>query len=105
MRSPLAVFLLGSISLLGVILMGPGAAAPAWAQLPGGKPPAAETPPHGYVIRKPLKGSAIPADYTFVFTRDEIYVPIIVRKPKGNGPFPVITMASVAEESLVSMAG
>ena len=31
-------------------------------------------------------------DLTFVLTRDEIYVPVAVRKPKGDGPFPVITM-------------
>jgi dienelactone hydrolase len=59
-------------------------------------PVAAELPPHGYVITKPVPGSAIPADYTFVLTRDEIYVPIAVRKPDarqfGNGPFPAITM-------------
>ncbi len=63
-----------------------------WAQIPSGKPPAPETPTHGYVITKPVKGSDIPADYTFVLTQDEIYLPIAVRKPKGNGPFPVITM-------------
>jgi dienelactone hydrolase len=31
-------------------------------------------------------------DLTFVLTRDEIYVPIVVRKPAGAGPFPVIVM-------------
>ena len=55
-------------------------------------PVAAELPPHGYVITKPVPGSDILADYTFVLTRDEIYVPIAVRKPKGNGPFPAIIM-------------
>jgi dienelactone hydrolase len=64
----------------------------AWAQLPGGKPPAEETPTHGYVITKAVKGSHSPADYTFVLTRDEIYIPTAVRKPAGNGPFPAITM-------------
>jgi dienelactone hydrolase len=39
-----------------------------------------------------VKGSRIPADYTFVLTRDEIYVPIAVRKPEGSGPFPAVTM-------------
>jgi dienelactone hydrolase len=63
------------------------------AQLSTGKPPAESIPPHGYVIAsKPLKGTDTPADYTFVLTRDELYVPIIVRKPKGNGPFPAVTM-------------
>lgn len=87
-----AMLLAGSIGFLGVMLLGMDLAVPIWAQLPGGKPPAPETPPHGYVISKPIKGSNVPADFTFVLTRDEIYVPIIVRKPKGNGPFPAITM-------------
>ena len=55
-------------------------------------PIAAELPPHGYIISKPVPGSDIPADYTFVLTRDEIYVPIAVRKPKGSGPWPAIIM-------------
>jgi dienelactone hydrolase len=55
-------------------------------------PVAAELPAHGYVITRPVPGSEIPADYSFVLTRDEIYVPIAVRRPKGKGPFPVITM-------------
>ncbi|NDQ57975.1 MAG: hypothetical protein GZ088_12965 [Acidipila sp.] len=62
------------------------------AQLSTGKAPVAETPPHGYVITQPITGTNVPGDYTFVLTRDEIYVPIIVRKPKGDGPFPAITM-------------
>jgi dienelactone hydrolase len=53
---------------------------------------APELPSHGYVITRPVRGSDIPVDLTFVLTRDEIYVPIAVRKPKGNGPFPAITM-------------
>ncbi len=76
------------------LLHGPRITKVARAQFPSGKPPAPETPPHGYVITKLVKGSDIPADYTFVLTRDEIYVPIAVRKPKGNGPFPVLTMGS-----------
>jgi dienelactone hydrolase len=59
---------------------------------PAAKPPAPETAPHGYVITAPVPGSNIPADYTFVLTRDELYVPIAVRKPAARGPFPVITM-------------
>ncbi len=49
-------------------------------------------PSHGYVMTKPVPGSDIPMDVTFVLTRDEIYVPIVVRKPRGAGPFPVIVM-------------
>ena len=55
--------------------------------------PAPQLSSHGYVITKPVRGSEIPVDLTFVLTRDEIYVPIAVRKPPGNGPFPAITMA------------
>jgi dienelactone hydrolase len=53
---------------------------------------APELPSHGYVITKPVRGSDIPADYTFVLTRDEVYVPIAVRRPRGGGPFPIIAM-------------
>ena len=60
--------------------------------VPTGKTPVEESPSHGYVITKPVRRSKIPADYTFVLTRDEVYLPIAVRKPTGNGPFPVITM-------------
>jgi dienelactone hydrolase len=31
-------------------------------------------------------------ELTFVLTRDEIYVPVAVRRPRGAGPFPVIVM-------------
>lgn len=55
-------------------------------------PVASDLPFHGFAITKPVRGSDIPADYTFVLTRDEIYVPIAVRKPKGPGPFPMITI-------------
>jgi len=55
-------------------------------------PVASELPSHGYVITKPVRGSDYPADYTFVLTRDEIYVPIALRKPEGAGPFPLIAI-------------
>ena len=55
-------------------------------------PVAADLPSHGYVVTKPVRGSDIPADYTFVLTRDEIYVPIAVRRPQGAGPFPLIVI-------------
>lgn len=64
-----------------------------WAQLPTGNAPAPSTTAHGYVLgTRQFRGSDIPGEYTFVLTRDEIYVPIIVRKPKGDGPFPAVTM-------------
>jgi dienelactone hydrolase len=56
-------------------------------------PVAGDLAPHGYVVAtKPVRGSDIPADYIFVLTRDEIYVPIAVRKPAGAGPFPMIVI-------------
>ena len=55
-------------------------------------PVASDLPSHGYVITRAVRGSDIPADYTFVLTRDEIYVPIAVRKPHGAGPFPMIAI-------------
>lgn len=55
-------------------------------------PVAPKLPAHGYVITKAVPGSIFPVDYAFVLTRDEIYVPVAIRKPDGNGPFPVITM-------------
>lgn len=55
-------------------------------------PVAAELPAHGFVITRPVPGSELPAYYTFALTRDEIYVPIAVRKPAGSGPFPLITV-------------
>ncbi|MGQ0751792.1 MAG: alpha/beta hydrolase family protein [Betaproteobacteria bacterium] len=55
-------------------------------------PTAPQRPPHGYVVTRPVRGSSIPMDLTFVLTRDELYVPVAVRKPAGSGPFPAITM-------------
>ena len=87
-------FIVGMPSTLFTLMFAiPGVITETRAQLSTGKPPAESIPPHGYVITsKPVKGTDTPADYTLVLTRDEIYVPIIVRKPKGNGPFPAITM-------------
>lgn len=91
-RHRISVPLITSASVA-AILTGPGTVKTTRAQLTTGKPAVESIPPHGYVLAsKPLKGTDTPADYTFVLTRDEIYVPIIVRKPKGDGPFPAITM-------------
>lgn len=86
--------LLGLGSLIGLaLLLLPQAAVVVRAQLSSGKAPAESIPPHGYVVAsKPIKSATTQGDYTFVLTRDEIYVPIIVRKPKGQGPFPAVTM-------------
>ena len=91
-RHRISVPLITSASVA-AMLAGPGTVKTTRAQLTTGKAPVESIPPHGYVIAsKPLKGTDTPADYTVVLTRDEIYVPIIVRKPKGDGPFPAITM-------------
>jgi len=90
----ISVGLTGMVALIGLtgLVLGPSGTA-VNAQLSTGKAAAESIPPHGYVVaNKPIKGSQIPGDYTFVLTRDEIYVPIIVRKPEGPGPFPAITM-------------
>jgi dienelactone hydrolase len=54
--------------------------------------PADIPPPHGYAHAVPVDGSPHPAHAIFVLTQDEVYVPIVVRRPSGEGPFPVITM-------------
>lgn len=55
-------------------------------------PAAPQRAPHGFAVTRPVRGSTIPMQLTFVLTRDEIYVPISIRKPAGAGPFPAITM-------------
>ena len=86
-RRRISVPLITSASVA-AMFAGPGTVKTTRAQLSTGKAPVESIPPHGYVIAsKPLKGTDTPADYTFVLTRDEIYVPVIVRKPKGDGPF------------------
>jgi hypothetical protein len=52
----------------------------------------AAIPVHGYAASQPVTGSPHSVQPTFVWTRDEIYVPMAIRKPPGAGPFPVITM-------------
>ena len=53
----------------------------------------AAIPVHGYAsLQSVVTGSPHPVQPTFVWTRDEIYVPIAIRKPPGTGPFPVIIM-------------
>jgi hypothetical protein len=47
-------------------------------------PVAPELPTHGYVVNRSVRDSDIPADYTFVLRRDEIYVPVALRKPGGG---------------------
>jgi dienelactone hydrolase len=39
---------------------------------------------------EPVAGSDIPVQLTFVMTRDPIYTPGALRRPKGDGPFPAV---------------
>lgn len=58
-------------------------------------PIAESIPPHGYSIaNRTIENSEFPVEYRLVLTRDEIYVPIALRKPEGKGPFPAVTMGS-----------
>lgn len=78
------------------LLSAPGdyGAAIGQAQGVAGAPPAPEAAVHGYTLTKKIAGASTPADLTFVLTRDEIYVPIGVRRPQGSGPFPAILLGS-----------
>jgi len=44
-------------------------------------------------ISEPVKGSDIPVQLIYVETVDGLYAPIGLRKPPGNGPFPMILFA------------
>jgi len=44
-------------------------------------------------ITEPVKGSDIPVQLIYVETPDGLYAPIGLRKPPGNGPFPIILFA------------
>ena len=44
-------------------------------------------------VMEPVKGSNIPVQIIYVETVDGLYAPIGLRKPPGNGPFPIIVFA------------
>ncbi|HVS90136.1 MAG TPA: prolyl oligopeptidase family serine peptidase [Candidatus Acidoferrum sp.] len=44
-------------------------------------------------VIEPVKGSNIPLHLIYVETVDGMYAPIGLRKPQGNGPFPIILFA------------
>jgi dienelactone hydrolase len=46
------------------------------------------------VITEPVRDSAIPVHLMFIEMVDGVYAPIGLRKPPGNGPFPLILFAS-----------
>jgi dienelactone hydrolase len=44
-------------------------------------------------VTEPVKGSDLPLHMIYVQTADGLYAPIGLRKPPGNGPFPIILFA------------
>ncbi len=50
--------------------------------------------PENAVITEPVEGSAFPVHYTYVETLDGLYAPIGLRMPEGDGPFPIVLLAS-----------
>lgn len=50
--------------------------------------------PENVLIAEPVAGSAVPAHLMYIETWDGLYAPIGVRKPEGDGPFPMILLAS-----------
>jgi dienelactone hydrolase len=50
--------------------------------------------PQHIVITEPVKDSPIPVDLMLVEMIDGLYAPVGLRKPPGNGPFPLVLFAS-----------
>jgi len=54
----------------------------------------AQLDPEHVVITEPVPGSDVPVDLMFVETWDGLYAPIGLRTPPGDGPFPLVLLAS-----------
>ena len=50
--------------------------------------------PEHVVITEPVPGSDIPVHLMYLETMDGLYTPIGLRKPHGEGPFPIVLLAS-----------
>lgn len=50
--------------------------------------------PEAVVVTEPVAGSDIPVELRYVPTLDGLYAPIGLRRPPGDGPFPVVLLAS-----------
>jgi dienelactone hydrolase len=50
--------------------------------------------PEQVVVTEPVEGSDIPVYLMYVETMDGLYAPIGLRKPPGDGPFPIVLLAS-----------
>jgi len=53
-----------------------------------------EVDPEHVVITEPVAGSTVPVELMYIETWDGLYAPIGVRKPDGDGPFPIVLLAS-----------
>ena len=53
-----------------------------------------EVDPEHVVITEPVPGSTVPVQLMYIETWDGLYAPIGVRKPDGDGPFPIVLLAS-----------
>ena len=82
----------------GHLLLLAGAAAMGLTACQGKVQPAATTAPvldsERVVITEPVAGSDYAVHLAYVETIDGLYTPIGIRKPDGEGPFPVIVFAS-----------
>ncbi len=50
--------------------------------------------PEHVVLIEPVPGSGIPVHLMYVETMDGLYAPIGLRKPQGDGPFPIVLLTS-----------
>gem|GEM_PF-230417 len=57
-------------------------------------PAAAAIDPARVIITEAVEGSDIPVQLAYVETVDGLYTPIGIRKPDGDGPFPMVLFAS-----------
>ncbi|MCK5326590.1 MAG: prolyl oligopeptidase family serine peptidase [Woeseiaceae bacterium] len=56
--------------------------------------PAAVIDPLKVVVSEPVSGSDVPVHLAYIETIDGLYTPIGIRKPPGEGPFPIVLFAS-----------
>lgn len=69
-------------------------AAPAANSAPAAGAPTNDVDPTAVVITQPVSGSEFPVHLAYVETVDGLYTPIGIRKPEGDGPFPIVLFAS-----------
>lgn len=50
--------------------------------------------PEQVVVTEAVAGSDVPVELRYVETLDGLYAPIGLRRPPGNGPFPIVLLAS-----------